>query len=82
ELLAVRHGLGEALRRAADLAPPPDDLTPSDTEDTPRPPLTTVGELARAGALTLHTGTGEGPGGTPVLTDHDVLTGAAPSGTA
>ncbi|MFI1679235.1 class I SAM-dependent DNA methyltransferase [Streptomyces sp. NPDC020607] len=82
ELLTVRHGLGEALRRAADLAPPPDDLTPAGTEGTPRPPLTTVGELARAGALTLHTGTGEGPGGTPVLTDHDVLTGAAPSGTA
>ncbi|MFI7322147.1 N-6 DNA methylase [Streptomyces venezuelae] len=82
ELLTVRHGLGEALRRAADLAPPPDDLVPGDSEDTPRPPLTTVGELARAGALTLHTGTGEGPGGTPVLTDHDVLTGAAPSGTA
>ncbi|MEU5772512.1 N-6 DNA methylase [Streptomyces venezuelae] len=82
ELLTVRQGLGEALRRAADLAPPPADLAPADIEDIPRPPLTTVGELARAGALTLHTGTGEGPGGTPVLTDHDVLTGAAPSGTA
>ncbi|WP_055564066.1 N-6 DNA methylase [Streptomyces atriruber] len=80
-LRTVRQGLGEALRRAADLAPPPDDLDPAPA-DAARPPLTTVGELARAGALTLHTGTGEGPGGTPVLTDHDVLTGCAPSGTA
>ncbi|MBK3554702.1 restriction endonuclease subunit M, partial [Streptomyces sp. MBT61] len=43
-------------------------------------PLTTVGELARAGALFLHSGTAV-PGSTaaPVLTEHDVLTGAAPT---
>lgn len=81
ELAAVHSGLGEALRRAADLTPPQDDLTPS-AADTARPPLTTVGELARAGALSLHTGTGAGAAGTPVLTDHDVLSGAAPSGIA
>ncbi|MZD09323.1 SAM-dependent methyltransferase, partial [Streptomyces sp. SID5785] len=60
-------------------------------------PQTTVGELARAGALSLHTATSPGTPGAPttparvpvrtvrtvraVLTDHDVLTGTAPSGT-
>ncbi|MGW2224629.1 N-6 DNA methylase [Streptomyces formicae] len=78
ELATVREGLGEALRRAA-------DLMPRETEPgraTASRPLTTVGELARAGALVLHTGTGTGPAGGPVLTDHDVLAGTAPSGTA
>ncbi|MEU1133247.1 N-6 DNA methylase [Streptomyces sp. NPDC005900] len=79
ELASVRESLGEALRRAADLTPP---LAPKDPAGTPHPPVTTVGELARAGALTLHTGTGAGSAGTPVLTDHDVLTGGAPSGAA
>ncbi|CAM5662969.1 SAM-dependent methyltransferase OS=Streptomyces alboniger OX=132473 GN=CP975_14285 PE=4 SV=1 [Streptomyces alboniger] len=78
DLAALRENLGEALRRAADLTPP---LLPEDPA-APRPPLTTVGELARAGALTLHNGTGAGSGGVPVLTDHDVLTGGTPSGTA
>ncbi|MGA4849347.1 N-6 DNA methylase [Streptomyces sp. G5(2025)] len=87
ELATVRTSLGEALRRAADLTPPltlPPPLAPDGPADpaaAARPPLTTVGELARAGALTLHTGTGAGSGGVPVLTDHDVLTGGAPSGT-
>ncbi len=78
DLAAVREGLGEALRRAADLSPA---LPPPAPAPAPCPSLTTVGELARAGALTLHNGTGAGGGGVPVLTDHDVLTGAAPSGT-
>jgi hypothetical protein len=44
-------------------------------------PATTVGELARAGALLLRAGgPGTGPG-PAVLTEHDVLAGAAPSGT-
>ncbi|MEU5579820.1 N-6 DNA methylase [Streptomyces huasconensis] len=78
ELATVRKNLGEALRRTADLTPP---LPPREAaRPAARPPLTTVGELARAGALTLHTGTGAGNGGVPVLTDHDVLTGGAPSG--
>ncbi|MFF8645982.1 class I SAM-dependent DNA methyltransferase [Streptomyces sp. NPDC015345] len=77
ELATVRKSLGEALRRAADLTPP---LPPEGPLGAARPPLTTVGELARAGALTLHTGTGAGGAGVPVLTDHDVLTGSAPSG--
>ncbi|MEV5979259.1 N-6 DNA methylase [Streptomyces sp. NPDC052114] len=79
ELATVREGLGEALRRAADLTPPLAGR--ADADDLPRAPLTTVGELARAGALSLHTGTGVAGGGLPVLTDHDVLTGGAPSGT-
>ncbi|MEU7098006.1 N-6 DNA methylase [Streptomyces longwoodensis] len=75
-LTAVRERLGETLRRAADLTPPP--------ADTGRPahwPLTTVGELARGGALTMSTGGSGGHARVPVLTDHDVLAGTAPSGT-
>ncbi|AZM53688.1 SAM-dependent methyltransferase [Streptomyces sp. WAC 01529] len=79
ELATVRESLGEALRRAADLTPA---LAPDEPAGAPHPPSTTIGELARAGALTLHTGTGAGATGVPVLTDHDVLTGGAPSGTA
>lgn len=44
-------------------------------------PLTTVGELARGGALVLRTGGNGGHARVPVLTDHDVLAGTAPSGT-
>ncbi|MEU2628202.1 N-6 DNA methylase [Kitasatospora sp. NPDC007106] len=61
--------------------------------DTPSPaaaPLVTVGELARAGALEVHSSgqgvlpaaSGDGPPGIPVLTDQDLLTGAAPTATA
>ncbi|MFF6908564.1 N-6 DNA methylase [Streptomyces sp. NPDC012389] len=108
----VRERLADTLRRTADLTPPPAELSaPAHW------PLTTVGELARAGALLLRTGTGTGPAprtgpgtgpgtrtgtGTgpdtrtgpdttsdttpgaetaPVLTEHDVLAGTAPSGT-
>lgn len=79
ELAAVRDRLDETLRRTLGLAPTPVAARPG-----PRP-LTTVGELARTGALQLRTG---GPGaaasGTapvPVLTEYDVLSGGAPSGT-
>ncbi|GAA3810564.1 N-6 DNA methylase [Streptomyces phyllanthi] len=73
ELSAVREDLGRTLRLTADLTPPaPDEAQPA------RWPLTTVGELARGGALLLRTG-GNGPHAR-VLTDHDVLTGTAPSG--
>jgi hypothetical protein len=74
ELTALRARLDETLRLTADLAPPV-----TDTADQARWPLTTVGELARGGALVIRTG-GHGPH-TRVLTDHDVLTGTAPSGT-
>ncbi|MGY0486076.1 N-6 DNA methylase [Streptomyces sp. WG-D5] len=86
ELTAVREDLADALRRTTELAPRavPDAAAPA------RWPVTTVGELARAGALTLRTAAthasavpGTGPGGharVPVLTDHDVLAGTTPSG--
>ncbi|MDX2605842.1 N-6 DNA methylase [Streptomyces caniscabiei] len=74
ELTAVRERLGQTLRLTADLTPPlPEEARPA------RWPLTTVGELARGGALVLRTG-GNGPHAR-VLTDHDVLAGTAPSGT-
>ncbi|MEU6253336.1 N-6 DNA methylase [Streptomyces sp. NPDC047043] len=75
-LTAVRERLGETLRLTADLTPPPADLT----QPAPRWPFTTVGELARGGALVLRTGGNGGHARVPVLTDNDVLAGTAPSG--
>ncbi|MFD5691969.1 N-6 DNA methylase [Streptomyces rubiginosohelvolus] len=71
----VRERLTETLRLTTGLVPPA--ATPAAPAHRP---LTTVGELARAGALFLHSGTAV-PGSTaaPVLTEHDVLTGAAPT---
>ncbi|OSP41167.1 SAM-dependent methyltransferase, partial [Streptomyces sp. 13-12-16] len=60
------------------LAPPPVDPAPPAAG---RPPLTTVGELARGGALLMRTGGNGGHTRVPVLTDHDVLSGTGPSGT-
>ncbi|MFD7768706.1 N-6 DNA methylase [Streptomyces sp. NPDC059787] len=77
-LTDVRERLGETLRLAAGLAPPPVDPAPPAVG---RLPLTTVGELARAGALVMRTGGNGGPARVPVLTDHDVLSGTGPSGT-
>ncbi|MFD8369293.1 N-6 DNA methylase [Streptomyces sp. NPDC059688] len=76
QLTAVRERLGATLRLTADLTPPPADAAPA-----ARWPLTTVGELARGGALVMRTGGNGGPARVPVLTDHDVLAGSAPSGT-
>ncbi|MFF3331491.1 N-6 DNA methylase [Streptomyces sp. NPDC002888] len=75
-LTAVRERLGETLRLTADLTPPP-----AEAAQAARWPLTTVGELARGGALLLRTGGNGGHARVPVLTDHDVLAGTAPSGT-
>ncbi|MGX1954241.1 N-6 DNA methylase [Streptomyces anulatus] len=72
----VRERLAETLRLTARLTPPP--ATPAVPTHRPR---TTVGELARGGALSLHTGTAAPGGQGPVLTEHDVLTGADPAGT-
>jgi hypothetical protein len=79
ELTRVRDRLTETLRLTATLTPPPADIS-----GAAHWPLTTVGELARAGALHLRTGgsgTGTGSAPVPVLTEHDVLGSTAPSGT-
>ncbi|WP_328494541.1 N-6 DNA methylase [Streptomyces sp. NBC_00414] len=76
QLARVRDRLGETLRLTGRLTPPPADPRPP-----ARWPLTTIGELARAGALQLRTGGNGGHARVPVLTDHDVLSGTAPSGT-
>ncbi|MFE7463675.1 N-6 DNA methylase [Streptomyces sp. NPDC057499] len=74
ELVRVRERLTETLGLTASLTPPP--APPGDPAHWP---LTTIGELARAGALRLRTG-GSGTGTGPVLTEHDVLGSTAPSG--
>ncbi|WP_405390349.1 N-6 DNA methylase [Streptomyces sp. NBC_01102] len=74
ELARVRDRLDDTLKLTARLTPPP--AAPAESS---RRTLTTVGELARAGALQLRTGSGGGTA--PVLTEHDVLAGTAPSGT-
>lgn len=76
QLTAVREHLGETLRLTADLTPPR-----ADAAHPARWPLTTIGELARGGALMLRTGGNGGHARVPVLTDHDVLFGTDPSGT-
>ncbi|MFJ7530036.1 N-6 DNA methylase [Streptomyces griseus] len=70
----VRERLAETLRLTARLTPPP--VAPAAPAHRPR---TTVGELARGGALSLHAGTAAPGGPAPVLTEHDVLTGAGPT---
>jgi hypothetical protein len=63
----------------ADLTPPPVEHS-ADPDRPTRWPLTTIGELARGGALVMRTGGNGGHARVPVLTDHDVLAGTAPSG--
>ncbi|WP_030617421.1 N-6 DNA methylase [Streptomyces sclerotialus] len=81
ELARAHEELTAALDRTAELAPPP---VPAGKAAPARWPLTTVGELARAGALLLRAGgpgtaaVGEGP---VQLTEHDVIGGMPPSGT-
>ncbi|MGJ5755343.1 N-6 DNA methylase [Streptomyces puniciscabiei] len=75
QLTAVRERLGATLRLTAELTPPPAAPAPG-----ARWPLTTIGELARGGALMMRTGGNGGHARVPVLTDHDVLAGTAPSG--
>ncbi|MEU2428001.1 N-6 DNA methylase [Streptomyces sp. NPDC007861] len=76
ELTGVRERLTDTLRLTGDLTPPPAEPTGAGPA---RWTGTTVGELARAGALELRPG-GSGTGSAPVLTEHDVLAGTAPSG--
>ncbi|MFD7661636.1 N-6 DNA methylase [Streptomyces sp. NPDC059788] len=80
ELAGMRERLATTLSRTAELTPRP----AAGPESAPvRWPLTTVGELARAGALVLRAG---GPGtatadaAPAVLTEHDVIGGTAPTG--
>ncbi|MFI0896002.1 N-6 DNA methylase [Streptomyces sp. NPDC020983] len=81
ELEDVRDRLAQTLRRTADMAPAP----PADGEPA-RWPTTTVGELARAGALLMRAGGGgsapaDGSAGPrAVLTEHDVIAGGGPTG--
>ncbi|WP_190139450.1 N-6 DNA methylase [Streptomyces longispororuber] len=79
ELREVRDRLGATLRLTAGLTPPPAE---PGTPGTERWPLTTVGELARAGALVIRTGGTGAEAGVPVLTDHDVFTGTPPAAPA
>ncbi|MGW0121104.1 N-6 DNA methylase [Streptomyces sp. NPDC003327] len=83
QLAGVRERLTETLRRTRELTPPP-ATGPAPAGSPARRPVTTVGELARSGALVLRAGgTGTAPTGAPVavLTDHDVLVAQPPSGT-
>jgi hypothetical protein len=76
ELTGLRERLADTLRLTAALVPPAARPGP---DDPARGPGVTVGELARAGALELRAG-GMGTGRARVLTEQDVLMGAAPSG--
>ncbi|MEU5402094.1 N-6 DNA methylase [Streptomyces sp. NPDC005963] len=84
DLLRVRDRLTDTLQLTAELTPAPA------VTGQPTPwPATTLGELARAGALTIRAGNVTVPAPTPpapatptharVLTEQDVLTGAPPS---
>ncbi|MFI2736965.1 N-6 DNA methylase [Streptomyces sp. NPDC018711] len=82
QLTGVRERLDRTLRRTRELTPPP--VTDPASGGGLGRPTTTVGELARAGALALRSGgTGTAPASAPVavLTDHDVLAAQPPSGT-
>ncbi|MFH8984992.1 N-6 DNA methylase [Streptomyces varsoviensis] len=86
ELAEVHARLTTALRRTSGLAPDPArPLTSVEAAISGRWSTTTVGELARAGALVVRAGgSGASPdpaGAPPVLTDHDVIAGSEPSGT-
>lgn len=80
-LESVRDLLAETLHRTAEIAPAP----PAAGEPV-RWPTTTVGELARAGALLMRAGGGgsapaDGAAGPhAVLTEHDVIAGGGPTG--
>jgi hypothetical protein len=78
-LESVRDRLAATLRRTAELAPAP----PAAGEPA-HWPTTTIGELARAGALLMRAGgAGSAPGSGPapaVLTEHDVIAGGGPTG--
>ncbi|MCZ2528015.1 N-6 DNA methylase [Streptomyces sp. HB2AG] len=92
ELTGLRERLAATLRHTAEITPAPGvPVSGAPAPGTPvsgapgaRRPTTTVGELARAGALLMRSG---GPGAVPggdgpaVLTEHDVVAGTGPTGT-
>ncbi|MGR8010120.1 N-6 DNA methylase [Streptomyces hypolithicus] len=75
ELDGVRQRLADSLTRTVALTP-----SPAEPAAAPRRHTTTVGELARAGALVLRSGGAGAGSGERVLTEQDVLAGTAPSG--
>ncbi|MGX1883234.1 N-6 DNA methylase [Streptomyces sp. NPDC055287] len=76
ELARVRERLAETLRQTTELTPPA-----GESAQPAHWPTTTVGELARAGALVLRAGGAGAGSAVPVLSEQDVLGGTAPSGT-
>ncbi|GAA3489065.1 N-6 DNA methylase [Streptomyces cremeus] len=86
ELATATEELADTLRLTAELTPRTGTGAGAEAGAGAPPahwPVTTVGELARAGALVLRTGSaGGGPDGARVLTEQDVLTGSAASGTS
>lgn len=74
----------ETLARTAQLTPAaPEAAAAPAAGPGARRPMTTVGELCRAGALVLMTGnatSGAGLAALPVLTEHDGLAKTGPSG--
>ncbi|BAJ30446.1 MULTISPECIES: N-6 DNA methylase [Kitasatospora] len=81
-LTGLRARLAAELARLADLDTALPAAAPA-APDRPAPPQVSIGELARSGALRVHS-SGQGaparPGGrTPLLTDQDLQTGAPPS---
>ncbi|WP_174501541.1 N-6 DNA methylase [Streptacidiphilus melanogenes] len=83
ELGEIHQTLTETLRRTAELTPPAPPAQPAAGTATPRWTTTTVGELARTGALVMRSGgVGAVAGDVRVLTDQDVLGGSEPTGAA
>ncbi|WAP56502.1 N-6 DNA methylase [Streptomyces sp. S465] len=82
ELAAVRDRLTATLTRTAELTPAAPVRPRAEQTAADRRPMTTVGELARAGALVLKSGTTAAGGSFPVLTEQDVLAATGPSGPA
>jgi type I restriction-modification system DNA methylase subunit/predicted DNA-binding transcriptional regulator AlpA len=83
ELGEVQQRLAETLRRTAELTPPAPPAEPVANSGAPRWTTTTVGELARTGALVMRSGgVGAVAEDVRVLTDQDVLAGTDPTGTA
>ncbi|SEK24741.1 N-6 DNA methylase [Streptacidiphilus jiangxiensis] len=83
ELGDIHRRLSETLRRTTELTPVAPPAEPLGPAGGPRWTSTTVGELARTGALVLRSG-GVGAVGEQVrvLTDQDVLAGTGPTGAA